>query len=446
MQKFQDFLDLADIAKPSDELLNTCAHCDLCLEVCPTYVELGAEISSPRGRIALLRAVADGQVSVTSPVFLRQMDECLGCLACQTACPVGLDYGHLLEAGQAQARSLRRPAWWVRLIELTAYRVLFMKVFMLRLYGRSLWLYQRSGVQEIVRWLGILKLLGLEEVEQLLPRINDHFTVAKGQRYLPPAATQVVSAPDAPPFRRVALLVGCVQGIFFSHVHAATIRVLQANGCEVVLPKGQECCCGLHTTRASDFDRARQLARQNIDSLEAVGPTYIVSNAAGCSFQLKEYLHFLRDDPVYAEKARQFVAKTRDVTELLAELGPRPPRRPLPWKVTYQEPCHLAHAQQVSREPRRVLAAIPGLELIEMAASNHCCGSAGTYNITERELSQRILDRKMENVLATGAEVIASANTGCMVQLQAGLRQQRAPIRLMHIVEILDAAYRNEGV
>jgi glycolate oxidase iron-sulfur subunit len=284
----------------------------------------------------------------------------------------------------------------------------------------------------------------LADSEQLLPKINNQFFTAQGQRFLPTLASEVISAPEARPFRRVALLAGCAQSVAFAHVHEATVHALQVNGCEVIVPVGQECCGALHQ-HGGDFERAKQLARRNIDALEAVNPTYVVVNAAGCSHHLKEYAHILRDDPVYIKKAERLVAKSRDIIELLAELGPKSPKQPLNWTVTYQEPCHLAHGQKVTSQPRQILQAIPGLELREMAESSVCCGSAGTYNIMQPEMAQRLLDRKMNNALDTQAKIIASANTGCMIQMQVGVNQRQTPVKIMHVVEILDAAYRTKS-
>lgn len=435
---FDGFLDLAGVEKPSDDIINTCVRCGLCLSSCPTYRELSSEASSPRGRIALIRGIAEGRLEVDAPGFLHQMEECLGCLACQAVCPSGVRYGHLLEAGRAQARAVKPRSGLARLVETVVFRCLFMNMALFRLISRGLWLYQRSGLQQLIRRSGLLKLLGLAEVEKLAPTINNRFFVPGEKSHSPNGATQPMG------LKRVALLTGCVQSVAFAHVHEATVRTLQVNGCEVFFPLGQGCCGALHA-HGGDFERARQLARQNIDALEAADPDYVVVNAAGCSHHLKEYAHLLKDDPTYGAKAKRFVAKSRDIVELLAELGPRPAQKPLPWRVTYQEPCHLAHGQKIVRQPRQILAAIPGLALIEMKDSAMCCGSAGTYNITQPEMAHRFQQAKLDNALATGATIIASANTGCMIQLEAGLRERGQPAQVRHLVEILDAAYRNEG-
>ena len=439
---FQGFLDLAGVEKPSDDIINTCVRCGLCLQSCPTYTELGREPSSPRGRIALIRGVAEGRLAVDTPGFLHQMDECLGCLACQAVCPSGVQYGHLLEAGKAQAKAVKPKSPVATGIEWVVFNALFVNMTLFRLFGRSMWLYQKLGVQALVRKLGILKVMGLDESEKLLPVINDKFMSAQGQRFAPVISS---NGHTPPRLKRVALLTGCAQSVAFAHVHEATINTLQVNGCEVVLPVNQQCCGALHQ-HGGDFEQAREMARQNIDALEAAHPDYVVVNAAGCSHHLKEYAHMLKDDPVYAAKAEHFVAKARDITELLAELGPVAPTTPLPWRVTYQEPCHLAHGQKVVSQPRVVLASIPELQLVEMKDSAMCCGSAGTYNIMQPEMAGKLLENKLNNAADTGAHVIASANTGCMIQMQAGLQERGDPTKLMHVVEILDAAYRNDGL
>jgi glycolate oxidase iron-sulfur subunit len=422
----------------SADLYDACVRCGLCLESCPTYSILQLEPASPRGRIALMRSIGEGRLQPSSPAFLKQMDLCLGCLACQAACPSGVAYGHLHEVGRAQAAAVRHTGPLRRIIEWAVFQWLFLSLGRVRLFARSLWLYERSGLQWLARRLGILSALGLKDVEQLLPHIDDHFVKADGAVYAPSdvgAKTPIV---------RVALLTGCIQSVAFAEVHKATIHALRVNGCEVVLPRGQECCGALHQ-HGGELARAQELARRNIEALEAAQADYIVVNAAGCSHHVKEYGHLLRDDSLYAQRAAALAAKARDITELLAELGPRPPKAALPWRVTYQEPCHLAHGQKITAQPRKVLSVIPELDFVEMVESSMCCGSAGTYNILQRDMAQQLLNRKLDNTAATRAAVIASANTGCMIQMRAGLAQRGMDARVLHVVEILDAAYRMEA-
>ncbi len=432
---FQGYLQQAGVAAPDADLYDTCVRCGLCLQSCPTYTLLDLEASSPRGRIALMRGVGEGRIPVDAPGFLRQMDQCLGCLACQAVCPSGVQYGHLLEAGRAQAKAVRAQSRMARLIEGFVFGWLFMSLGRVRLLAVLMRLYQQTGLQWLVRRLGLLKLMGMAQMEQLLPRMSRSFVKADGRSLAPLAKTTST--------KRVALLTGCVQSIAFAEVHDATVHTLRVNGCEVVMPQGQECCGALHA-HGGDLVRAKELARRNIDALEAVKPDYVVVNAAGCSHHVKEYAHLLHDDPEYGARAEHFVSISRDITELLAELGPKAAQTPLPWRVTYQEPCHLAHGQKVTEQPRQILAAIPGLTFVEMAESSMCCGSAGTYNILQPELAQQLLDRKLDNSAATQAEVVLSANTGCMIQMRAGIAQRGMNARVMHVVEVLDAAYRQD--
>ena len=432
---FQDYLQQAGVAAPDADLYDACVRCGLCLQSCPTYTLLDLEASSPRGRIALIRGVNEGRIPVDAPGFLKQMDQCLGCLACQAVCPSGVEYGHLLEAGRAQAKAVRSQNRMTRLIERFVFGWLFMSLGRVRLLAVLMTIYQRTGLQWLARRLGVLKLMGMAQMEQLLPRMSRSFVKADGRSYAPMTATATK--------KRIALLTGCVQSVAFAEVHDATVHALRVNGCEVVMPQGQECCGALHA-HGGDLVRAKVLARRNIDALAAVKPDYVVVNAAGCSHHVKEYAHLLHDDPVYGQRAEHFVSISRDVTELLAELGPKPARTPLPWRVTYQEPCHLVHGQKVSQQPRQILSAIPGLTFVEMAESSMCCGSAGTYNILQPEIAGQLLDRKLENTAATQAEVVLSANTGCMIQMRAGIAQRGMNAKVMHLVEVLDAAYRQD--
>jgi glycolate oxidase iron-sulfur subunit len=425
----------ADI--PSEAVINTCVHCGLCLSSCPTYRETGLEMFSPRGRIYLMKAVADGRIGLESHVFQEQMSACLNCRACEAVCPSGVEYGQILEASRTQIEQAREDGrlpphpWVVKLMRGGAFGLMFKRLELFRLFSRLIWLYQRSGAQAIAR-RGILKLLKLDETETLLPPISDRFVVPQGQIY--PAEGQARY--------HVALLAGCIMSTAFASVHEATIRVLQKNGCEVLLPPDQGCCGALHV-HGGDMDGGRELARRNIAAFEGLGLDAIIVNAAGCGSTMKEYGHLLHDDPAWAERAKAFAAKVRDVSEFLAgiELNTRD-LKPLNTTVTYQEPCHLAHAQRISVQPRTLLRAIPGLILKEMHESSLCCGSAGIYNITEPEMAAQLGNRKLDNAMATKADILITANPGCHLQLAGGLRRRGSSIRIRHIVEMLDEAYR----
>lgn len=423
---------------PSDDVINACVHCGLCLSSCPTYRETGLEMASPRGRIYLIKAVSEGRIGMESEVFQDQMSLCLNCRACEAVCPSGVQYGQILEAARTQIEQARTGgelpphSWPTRLMRAGAFGLLFKRLALFRLLSRLLWLYQRTGAQALARRAGILRRLKLDEAEALLPPISDRFVVPQGQIY--PA--------EGPPRYHVALLTGCIMSTSFAEVHQATIRVLRKNGCEVILPPDQGCCGALHI-HGGDLEGGRELARRNIAAFEALGVDAIVVNAAGCGSSLKEYGHLLGADPNWAARARGFSAKVKDISEFLAgiELNTRD-LTPLDLTVTYQEPCHLVHAQRISAQPRALLDAIPGLTLVEMRESSLCCGSAGVYNIAEPEMAARLGNRKLDNAMATGADQIVTANPGCQLQLAAGLRRRGSKMRVRHIVEVLNQSYR----
>jgi glycolate oxidase iron-sulfur subunit len=423
---------------PSDAVINTCVHCGLCLSSCPTYRETGLETFSPRGRIYLMKAVSEGRIGMESDVFQEQMSACLNCRACEAVCPSGVQYGQILEASRTQIEQARDDGrlpphpWPVRLLRGGVFGVLFKRLELFRAFSRLMWIYQRSGAQAIARRSGMLKALGLDETEALLPPISDRFVAPQGQVYRAEGAAR----------HHVALLAGCIMSTAFAEVHEATIRVLQKNGCDVLLPPGQGCCGALHV-HGGDMDGGRDLARRNIAAFEGLGVEAIIVNAAGCGSNMKEYGHLLHDDPAWAERARAFSAKVKDVSEFLASIELNTSDlKPLQATVTYQEPCHLAHAQRISAQPRRLLKLVPGLVLKEMHESSLCCGSAGIYNVTEPEMAERLGNRKLDNAEATGAEILVTANPGCHLQLAGGLRRRGSPMRVRHLVEVLDQSYR----
>lgn len=437
-----NFADARD--RPDPAVFSACVRCGLCLPHCPTYLETLRETSSPRGRIHLIQSVSQGRLNLTSPGFIGQMYQCLDCRACEDVCPSGVQYGKLVEAARTQIERARQRPLAQRLLRWAVFAGVFAHMRLFRLVNRLLFLYQRGGLQGLARKTGILKLLRLREMEALLPPLPARFFVPRGQVSVAPSA-----GANKQPRARVALFAGCIMSTAFAETDRATARVLAANGCEVHVPAGQG-CCGALTVHAGDLDRARAQARQTIEAferLEARVPVEaIIVNAAGCGAALKEYGHLLREDPAFAGRAAAFSAKVEDITEFLGDLEQRGllnrAMRPLNLKVTYQEPCHLVHAQRVSDQPRRLLRAIPGLRLVEMRESALCCGSAGIYNITQPEMSRRLLERKMRHALATGAEVIVSANPGCILQLQAGARASSSLVRVAHIVDLLDQAYQ----
>jgi glycolate dehydrogenase iron-sulfur subunit len=411
-----------------------CIHCGMCLPTCPTYDETKLERNSPRGRIALMRSIAEGRLEVTQ-AFGRELYFCLGCLTCETVCPAGVSYGEMFEHARAdieQAGVLRRPLR--ELLRMFTLRWMFTRPRVMRAVGRLIWFYQASGFEWLVRRLKLTALLPrrLRDLESLAPRMQRHFSDALISPVETPRATQKY---------RVGLLTGCVQDLAFSNVNRDTADVLLANGCEVVTPRLQFCCGSIHAHNG-ELELARQMARRNLEAFDLERLDAVVTNAAGCGSHLKDYAQLLRDDPVYAERAVRWSAKLRDVHEWLAEIGIQAPAGSIRQKVTYHEACHLCHGQKITRQPRQVLQAIPGLELVELPESTWCCGSAGIYNIIQPEMSQKLLRRKMENIAKTGAHIVASANPGCTMQLQAGARMSNSKLIIAHPISLLAAAYK----
>ena len=417
---------------PQQVDLDRCIHCGLCLNACPTYRELGLEMDSPRGRVYQMVQVANG--APITPSYVEHIGLCLACRGCESACPSGVRYGHLVEGARAEieAQAVRgRLAGRAR-------RFLFCCVLqsrrMLTAAGTLAYLYEASGIKALMRIASRLKLLGrLGDLSQLAPSAEPPFFFNQIGRTFPAHGERRY---------RVAFLAGCIANVFFARLNEATVRVLQKNGCEVVIPLGQGCCGALHV-HGGMREEARKLARRNIDAVAAGEFDAIVTNAAGCGSTLKEYGELLAEDPVYAKKACEFAACMKDITEFLAGIELNRDMGKVEAQVTYQDSCHLAHGQRVRMAPRQLLSAVPGLTLREMPASDICCGSAGVYNIEQSEMALRILAHKMEGVNSTGARIVATANPGCMLQLQAGVRLHGSGQRVMHVVEILDLAYRN---
>ena len=415
--------------QPLYEDYGKCIHCGLCLNHCPTYKLWGLEADSPRGRIRQIVLVEQGRLAL-GETFVRHIDQCLDCRACETACPSGVEYGKLVEAARAQIeRHYRRPLF-SRLARDFAFRRLLPYPKRIALAARLLRIYQTSGLQALVRSTGTLRLFGLADRERLLPAIDREFFFSRLGRTYPPAGDRRA---------RVALFAGCVAQVSFSALHEATIRVLTANGCEVVVPAGQV-CCGALAAHAGVRDITRSLARTNLDVFLQDDFDAVVTNAAGCGSTLKEYgLLFDANAPEHAKAAR-FHNKMRDATEFLADLGLSAPLSPLLLRVTYQDSCHLVHGQKVREAPRKLIRAIPGVELVEMAMADYCCGSAGSYNVTETSTSLAILAEKMKHARATGARVIVTANPGCLLQMRAGAQIHSTGQEVVHVMELLDRA------
>jgi glycolate oxidase iron-sulfur subunit len=406
-----------------------CVHCGLCLNHCPTYKLWGLEADSPRGRIRQIVLVDQGRLPLGDS-FVKHIDQCLDCRACETACPSGVQYGKLVEAARSQIEQNYRRPFFSRLMRDFVFRRLLPYPKRIALAARLLYIYQRSGLQTLARASGILRLLGLADRERLLPPIDRKFFFSNlGRTY--PASGQRRA--------RVALFAGCIAQVSFSKLHEATIRVLTANGCEVVVPEGQT-CCGALAAHAGVRDAARDLARTNLKIFLSGDFDAVITNAAGCGSTLKEYEHLFDADSPEHEQAAAFQKKMRDATEFLDQLGMTARLANMPVRVTYQDSCHLLHGQKVREAPRNLLRAIPGVELVEMAMADYCCGSAGSYNVTETETSLELLAEKMKHARATGAPMIVTANPGCLLQMRAGARIHSTGQEVAHVMELLDQA------
>lgn len=416
-------------------VVQQCMHCGLCLPTCPTYDATKLERNSPRGRIALMRAIADGRLEPTK-TFADEMYFCLGCLACMTACPAGVNYAELFEHARAEAEQsgvLNSPKR--TLIRAFTLRWLFMDLNLLQLAGRALRLYQQLGIPTFLRRSGLMKLLPrrLQELEAMTPPIRDQFSA----ELIAPVTPAI-----GPRRYRVALLTGCAQDLIFSDVNRDTAEVLARNGCEVVTPAEQPCCGSLHAHNG-EWELAQQLARRTIDRFPPDQFDAIISNSGGCGSHLKHYAKLLAGDPAYEPRAHEWDRKLKDIHEWLVEIGVQAPSSHQPRQtVTYHESCHLCHGQKITSQPRQLLKAIPDLTLVELPESNWCCGSAGIYNLIQPEMANDLLDRKLRHIKSTGASTVATGNPGCLLQIINGALREELPLRVVHPVTLLAEAYR----
>ncbi|MEW6491187.1 MAG: heterodisulfide reductase-related iron-sulfur binding cluster [Cyanobacteriota bacterium] len=420
---------------PKQELIDTCVHCGFCLSTCPSYRVMGKEMDSPRGRIYLMNAINKGEAPLAEGTVLH-FDSCLGCLACVSTCPSGVQYDKLIAATRPQVERNYPRSLADRLVRAIIFN-LFPYPGRLRLFLPLLYLYQKLGLQKLVRSTGLLKkfLPRLAAMESILPQINLDSFRDNFPDVIPPQGEKRY---------RVGVILGCVQRLFFSPINEATVRVLTANGCEVVIPKTQGCCAALPEHQGQK-EQAKALARQMIDSFLETGVDYVIINAAGCGHTLKEYGHILEDDSEYREKAKEFAAKVRDAQEFLAQVGLTSPLSPVtdePLTMVYQDACHLLHGQKISVQPRQLLRQIPNVKLREPIDAALCCGSAGVYNMLQPEVADELGQQKVDNLLNTGAELIASPNPGCSLQIKKHLQLKGKDVTLMHPIELLDYSIR----
>ncbi len=415
-------------------VVQQCMHCGLCLPTCPTYDATKLERNSPRGRIALMRAIADDRLEPTK-AFAEEMYFCLGCLACMTACPAGVNYAELFEQARAEAERAKVLKSTKRtIIRGFTLRWLFMDLGRLRFVGALMRLYQQMGLQRLIRGSGILSLLPkrLRELESMTPTIQPKVTAQ--------LVAEVTPAKGARKYR-VAVLTGCAQDLIFSDVNRATVEVLAENGCEVFTPARQHCCGSLHAHNG-EWELAKVLARRNLEQFPPEKFDAIITNAAGCGSHLKHYATLLAEDAGLLQAAEAWDHKVKDIHEWLAAIGVKAPSAGVAAQtVTYHEACHLCHGQKITAQPRQVLKAIPGLKLVELPESTWCCGSAGIYNLVQPEMANQLLERKLKHIRSTGTATVATANPGCLLQIINGAKKENLPLRVVHPITLLAEAY-----
>lgn len=417
---------------PDPKLIDECVHCGFCLPACPTYQTWGQEMDSPRGRIYLMKAHEAGRLPASS-TLVQHIDRCLGCLACMTACPSGVKYDELIEQTRAELEQVHARAPEDRLLRNLLFGVLSHRQ-RARWLALGLWLYEKSGLRRLLRRSGLLRALPerLRNLEALAPQLSWRTLRARLPRLTPATGTRR---------RRVALLSGCAQSVYLPQINQATLRVLTAEGCEVSVPDALGCCgaLSLHAGREAE---ARDFARRAISVIERLEVDAVVVNTAGCGSAMKHWSRLFRGEPEWQARALEVERRVRDVSELLCELGPAAPRKPLRLRVAYHDACHLSHGQGLRAEPRELLRGIPELELLEIPDRDQCCGSAGVYNLLEPASARQIGARKAQNVASVTPDVVASANAGCMLQLESHLANTK--IRSVHLIELLDASIRGE--
>lgn len=420
---------------PDEDKYSQCVHCGMCLEACPTYQETGLEAHSPRGRVYLIKSVAEGKMDLNE-FFANPVNTCLDCRACETACPANVQVGVLIEEARGQLIKADPPKGLSGMVHKLFLHHLFPHPRRMQLLHSLLKFYQKSGLRKLTHRTQLLRILPkhLMDMERALPALSS-----------PPALRSHPERLSAigPRRAKVAVLTGCVMDVVYSDINDATIRVLRQNGCEVWIPQDQRCCGALHV-HAGDRDMAKKLAKLNIEAFLSEEVDAIIINAAGCGSTLKEYDELLKTDPEFQGRALKFAHKITDISQFLMKLGLILPESSLDLTVTYHDACHLAHAQNIRVEPRKLLESIPGLRIVTLPDSDRCCGSAGIYNLTHPEMANALLTRKLDDI-PSGCDVVAMGNPGCMMQFQTGIVRQGRAEQIVHTIQLLDWAYRNES-
>lgn len=414
---------------PNDEVLTQCMHCGMCLATCPTYEMTKMERSSPRGRIKLIKSVAEGNLDLSN-LFAEEMNFCLDCQACETACPAGVQYGKMVESARVVIEQSNVDTSQInKLVKKFMLNSVVAKHYRLKLFARLLYIYQNTAVRKwILKGLSSFnKTKKYVEIESLTPSISKKFSseIIAEKEY-----------PENPAKYKIAFSTGCIMDVAFADINIDTIEVLKKYDCEIVTPKNQVCCGSLHAHNGQ-IDKAKELAKKNLEVFSTHQYDFLVSNSAGCGAFMKEYSHLFKDDPKYAEKAKQFSNRVKDITEFLAAIEPNPLLSSLNDKVTYHDACHLCHSQKITEEPRKVLRRIPDLEIINLEESQWCCGSAGIYNVTQHDDAEKILERKMQNLKETGADIVVAGNPGCIGQLKYGIKKYGLNMEVIHTVSLV---------
>jgi glycolate oxidase iron-sulfur subunit len=425
---------LFEFPTQTSELLRSCVHCGLCLGACPTYREVGDENDSPRGRLYIMKALSEGRLAPDSEAT-SHLDRCLDCRACETACPSGVHYGEILESARESLLKARPPGLFEKLLRAFFFRQVMPRPEVLSIVTKVLRFQQRSGLRDLVRASGVLKLFPkrIQELEAMQPELKEPAFLENAPEIFPADTPEIALAPgEKYPRKRVAFFSGCVMDAFMGDIHRATIKVLQAHGVEVLAVKGQV-CCGALMVHSGEADIARSLARQNISIFRGLGVDAIVNNSAGCGAQLKEYHHLLPG----SDEVHHFTSLVKDVSEVLYDLTPVRPLRPLERSLCYDAPCHLLHAQKISLQPQAIIKRIPGLKWVPLPDAEFCCGAAGIYNLTQPELAEKILARKVEAIRGTGAEIVTTGNPGCLMQIKNGCAKAGLTCEVVHPMVLL---------
>ncbi|GAB6281771.1 MAG: heterodisulfide reductase-related iron-sulfur binding cluster [Ignavibacterium sp.] len=414
---------------PNDDILSQCIHCGMCLSTCPTYDLTKFELSSPRGRIKLVKSFAKGEIELTN-TFIEEMNFCLDCQACETACPAGVKYGSIVESARNIISKSNKEKFFYHLIKKFSLNQILTKIWLLKLVSRILYVYQKSGLRTFISKIKLLKIISpkLFEIEKLAPQISDYFS---------DEVIKEINLPQNEIKQNTAIHLGCIMNVAFTDINIDTVEVLLKNNCKVISPKNQICCGSLHA-HYGEMDKAIELAKRNIDLYSKYEYDYLVSNSAGCGAFMKEYEHILSEDEKYKEKAKIFSSKVKDISEFLSIINLKFNSKEINKTITYDDACHLCHTQKITKEPRDVIKSIPGIKYVELKEASWCCGSAGIYNVVQYDSSMNFLNRKIKHIKDSNADIVLSANPGCLIQIKYGIEKNHLETEVMHPITLIN--------